>query len=174
MREVWKPICGYEGFYEVSNLGRVKSLWFRNNHSLIRRDKIMSTTDNGSGYKIVGLRLPLEKKRNFYVHRLVAEAFIDNPSDLPVIDHIDHDRGNNRADNLQWVTQRENVQRSVELMSHPRSVATTNTGHKYISKVKGGRYKVSLPWLKFWHSYETLDEAVQAKEVQLEKEGNAV
>ena len=127
--EVWKPIRGYEGKYEVSSLGRVKSLVFRNNQTEIPRERILSATDNGHGYKIVGLSKD-GKRKNHYLHRLVAEAFIPNLSNLEVVDHINHDRSDNRVDNLQWLTQAENVHKSAPRMSKPRQKATTNTGHK--------------------------------------------
>lgn len=165
--EIWKPIDGYVGLYEVSNMGRVRSLVFRNNQASFGRIRILSPTDNGNGYKIVGLNKGAGRK-NYYVHRLVASAFVGNPNNLPVVDHIDHNKANNKASNLQWVTQGENVRRSTHLMSKPRTKATTNTGEKYISQVKGGRFKVSLPWLRSWKSYETLEQAVAARDSLLE------
>lgn len=165
MDEVWKPmpISGYEDLYEVSNYGRVKSLFFRNNHVVMRKEHILSATDNGHGYKIIGLKNG-GKRVNFYVHRLVAMAFIPNPDNLPVVDHIDHDRSNNRVDNLQWMTQKDNVRRSVEQMSKPRSVATSNTGHKYISKIANGKFRVAIVGIGFYRTFATLEEAVAAKE----------
>ena len=176
MEEVWKPIEGYEGLYEVSNLGRVRSLEFRNNHVLVRRNKILSATDNGHGYKIVGLRTSSDdRRRNYYVHRLVAAAFVKNPNNLPVVDHIDHDRSNNVASNLQWVTQAENVRRSRRLMSKPRMKPMTNTGERYISKQKkDGLFRVTL---RQWETgrrkqigvFETLEEAKEARDEALKK-----
>lgn len=168
MEEVWKPIDGYEGLYEVSNLGRVRSLEFRNNQTAFSRTKIMRATDNGHGYLIVGLSEG-SRRKNHYVHRLVAKAFVPNPDNLPVIDHIDHDRSNNVATNLQWLTQKQNVQRSIELMSRPRKKATTNTGEKYISKIKNGKYKVSLAWKRYWKEFETLEQAMEARDNEFKK-----
>lgn len=168
MEEIWKPIEGYEGFYEVSNLGRVRSLWFRNNHSLVKRNKIMSATDNGHGYLIVGLNKEA-KRKNYYVHRLVAKAFIPNPDNLPVIDHIDHDRSNNAVTNLQWLTQKDNIGRSRHLMSKPRKNVTSNTGQKYITRVKSGEYKVSLPWKRYWKQFKTLEQAKEARDREIKE-----
>lgn len=174
MEEIWKPIEGYEGLYEVSNLGRVRSLWFRNNHSLVRRDKIMSATDNGHGYLIVCLRREGCKRVNHYVHRLVAKAFIPNPDNLPVIDHIDHNRSNNVATNLQWITQGDNVRRSRHLMRKPKNFKT-NTGENYISKQsKDGLFRVTLCQWKNGRRkqigvYETLEEAKEARDEALKK-----
>lgn len=175
MKEVWKPIEGYEGLYEVSNLGMVRSLWFRNNHALVRRDKIMSATDNGNGYKIVGLRTPSDVRRhNYYVHRLVAAAFVPNPNGYAVVDHIDHDRANNTAANLQWLTQKENVRRSKHLMRKPKNFKT-NTGEKYISKqASNGLFRVTLRNWKTGRSkqvgvFKTLEDAKEARDETLKK-----
>lgn len=167
MEEVWKPISGYEGLYEVSNLGRVRSLEFRNGSGIHRRVTIMSPTDNGHGYKIVGLSLN-NKRRNHYVHRLVADAFIPNKDKLPVIDHIDHDRSNNIVTNLQWLTQRENVNRSRRLMSKPRKKPMTNTGERYISLQKNGMYRVTVFGRRIG-VYKTLKEAITVRDDEIEK-----
>jgi len=169
MEEVWKPIDGYEGLYEVSNLGRVRSLEFRNNQTSFKRKKIMSATDNGHGYLIVCLRRGGHKRSSRYVHRLVAQAFIPNPDNLPVIDHIDHDRSNNVVTNLQWLTQKDNIGRSRHLMSKPRKKVTSNTGQKYITRVKSGEYKVSLPWKRYWKQFKTLEQAKEARDCELKK-----
>lgn len=163
MKEIWKPIDGYEGLYEVSNLGRVRSLEFRNNQGAYSRLLVMNPTDNGHGYKIVGLT-GIGRKRNFYVHRLVAEAFIPNPKKLPVIDHIDHNRANNRVDNLRWITQGDNVRYSRQLMCNPRQKPMTNTGERYISKQKrDGRYRLTIK-RKQIGVYETIEQAVSVRD----------
>lgn len=100
MNEVWKPIEGYED-YLVSNLGRVKSLKFG-------KEKILSPGHNGWGYLDVGLCKNGQKKHQL-VHRLVALAFIPNPKNLPEVNHKNEDKTNNRADNLEWVSSKENI-----------------------------------------------------------------
>lgn len=168
MEEVWKPIDGYERLYEVSNFGRVRSLEFRNRSGVHRRVKVMSATDNGNGYLIVGLK-GHGKKSNRYVHRLVANAFVPNPHNLPVVDHVDHDKTNNTASNLCWVTQRDNVLNSVDLMSKPRSKPMTNTGERYITCQKSdGRYRLTIK-RKQIGIFETIEEAVKTRDEILEE-----
>ena len=101
MQEVWKDIKGYEGLYQVSNLGRVRSFIKCNSHPNIPR--IMSFTINRKGYVKCHLYNKLVS-----VHRLVAEAFIDNPADKPQVNHKDGNKKNNRVDNLEWATNSEN------------------------------------------------------------------
>ena len=100
--EVWKPIKDYEGLYEVSNLGRVKSL----NYKGTRKGKILKNSEC-NGYLTVSLTKN-GKPKTFYVHRLVAEAFIPNPEGKPCIDHINTIRTENYVWNLRWVTYEEN------------------------------------------------------------------
>lgn len=108
--EIWKPIKGYEGLYEVSNFGRVRSLdmilpCVANGFKTTRvRHGVLRKFHTGhSGYQYV-LLLNNKHKRNFRVHRLVAQAFIPNPQNLPEVNHKDEDKSNNRADNLEWCT----------------------------------------------------------------------
>ena len=101
MNETWKDITGYEGLYQVSDLGHVRSL--RNG-----KVRILKPGRNRSGHLIVGL-CRNRKLRNFSLHRLVAKAFIPNPLNLPVINHRDENPANNVVDNLEWCTQKYNV-----------------------------------------------------------------
>lgn len=100
--EIWKDIAGYEGLYQVSNLGRVKSL-----KRLHTKERIISQEVNHRGYARVNLWKE-NKQKKFSVHRLVAEAFIENPEGKPQVNHIDEDKLNNTAKNLEWCTQVEN------------------------------------------------------------------
>lgn len=104
MQEIWKDIEGYEGRYQISNLGRVKSF-------ARKKPAIMTLKTNWDGYKRIGLRPAGSRSQHFFaVHRLVAEAFMPYPgSDFVEINHIDGDKANNVVDNLEWVTKSENA-----------------------------------------------------------------
>lgn len=110
MEEIWLPIVGYEGLYEVSNMGRVKSL----GNDRDRKEKILKPGNNGHGYLLVRL-CKNRKGKWFLVHRLVAEAFIPNPDNLPCINHKDECKTNNQVSNLEWCTHKYNVHYSKSL-----------------------------------------------------------
>lgn len=102
--EQWKPIPQFEGIYEISNLGRVRSLDRYDNVNHFHKGRIMKQGTSTAGYKQVGLR---DGKRLFTVkpiHRLVALAFLPNPNNLPCVNHIDENKENNTVVNLEWCT----------------------------------------------------------------------
>lgn len=104
MKEIWKPI-GYEG-YEVSNLGRIKSYKYDKENG-----KIMKPYRDTKGYLQIDLQLDGRKRQNrkhLAVHRLVAQAFIPNPENLPQVNHKDENKENNCVDNLEWCTNEYN------------------------------------------------------------------
>lgn len=111
MKEIWKPIVGYDGKYEISNLGNIKSLRrFKKNNSKLQlvEEKLLSKyTNPKNGYVYVYLCNDGNYK-NIRVHKLVAEAFIDNPNNYKSINHIDGNKTNNHVDNLEWCTQSYN------------------------------------------------------------------
>ena len=118
MQEQWKTINGFEN-YQISNLGRLKRLehWTEKPNGKYKvmtkhhySEKIKSTFKSGiqKRYYYTCIYDSTGKKKNVLVHRLVAEAFVDNPRGLNEVDHIDRNPENNRADNLRWVTHVEN------------------------------------------------------------------
>jgi len=113
--ENWRPVKGYEGYYEVSDLGRVKALArtvsylskFGKPCTKELSEHIMAPQRSSNGYLQVGLSKG-KIVRICRIHRLVAEAFIDNSEGLPEVNHIDEDKTNNRVDNLEWCTRQYN------------------------------------------------------------------
>jgi hypothetical protein len=112
MKEIWKDIEGYEGYYKVSNLGRVKSVgrWRRNgvSNSYFQKKKVLEQGFKHNRYGRVSL-YKNNLREDVLVHRLVAETFIPNPENKPQVNHKDNDSKNNTVDNLEWVTSSENI-----------------------------------------------------------------
>lgn len=108
-REMWKPIKEFPN-YEVSNLGRIRSLGFINNFGHFRRGQILKPWDDGKGY----LKVELYGK-SVRVHRLVAKAFVPNPENKSQVNHKDGNPKNNKASNLEWVTNAENTQHAYDM-----------------------------------------------------------
>ena len=109
--EVWLPVIGYDGLYEVSSWGKVKSLRRKTlgiwGGGKMSNGKLLKQTISKFGY----IRITLSKNGKpiqFSVHRIVAKAFIENPKELPCINHKDSNRTNNHIENLEWVTYKEN------------------------------------------------------------------
>ena len=112
MQEIWKPIKGFEGFYEISNLLQIRSVKRNGTNGKV----LKQITDEG-GYKICCLMV-LGKRTNKKVHRLIAENFIPNPHNKATINHIDNNRANNSIENLEWCTIAENNAHMVKQGRH--------------------------------------------------------
>ena len=112
MKEVWKDIKGYEGLYQVSNLGGIRSLnKFVNTKGKSKRlikGKTLTPFCDKNGYLLVNLYDKDNKVKQFRTHRLIAETFIPNPNNLPEVNHIDENKQNNCIENLEWCTTRYN------------------------------------------------------------------
>lgn len=111
MEEIWKPIPGFEGFYEVSNLGRFQSL--RSNSAFRESPRALKLKLHHDGY----LRVRLSKENKKYTpiaHRIVASVFIHNSESKPHVNHINSVRIDNRVENLEWVTPKENIQHAIK------------------------------------------------------------
>ena len=137
MKEIFKDIEGYEG-YQISNYGNVKSL----GNDKTRKEKVLKPAKDKYGYLYVNLSKQGKVKKHF-VHRLVAQVFIDNPNNLPEINHKDEDKTNNHITNLEWCDRKYNInygthnQRSAESrINHQntsKQVLCVETGKIYIS-----------------------------------------
>jgi len=130
MQEIWKPIVGWEGLYEVSNLGNIRSLdkyvnsGIKNNTKVLRKGQLLKTRIN-QGYLEVTLTHN-NKRKYCKVHRLVAQAFIPNPDNLPQINHKDENPLNNNAGNLEWCTAQYNCSygnRNKNIYKNTRSIS---------------------------------------------------
>lgn len=104
LSEEWRQVVGYEGLYEVSNLGNVRSLNYANRGYV----KNLTPTLKNHGYLDVCLSKG-KSQRCIRVHRLVAMAFLDNPNSLPQVNHINENKLDNRVENLEWVPSKQNV-----------------------------------------------------------------
>ena len=107
--EVWKDVVGYEGLYEVSNLGRVKSK--------TRKNTILLKPSETKGYLFVFLCKDKKVKRKS-IHRLVANAFIENPYNYPIINHVNENKADNRVENLEWCSAKYNINYYFDM--HPK------------------------------------------------------
>lgn len=145
---------GFEGFYEVSSFGRLRSLdrVQVNARGAVRRirGRMISLDSLGNGYPVSVLMRNGEKKV-VRIHRLVAEAFIPNPDNLPMIDHIDTDRQNNRVENLRWVDSKGNANNPITKMkSAISSTKEFGSGWKTIlTKNARGSCKAEIPICQF-------------------------
>lgn len=171
--EEWRDVVGAEDRYEVSNKGRVRSKSYvkhgRNVNgpfSFITKPKIMSIPVNQHGYPQVRLRLSDGTDRSVMVHRLVAEAFIPNPLNLPQVNHKDSARTNNNVGNLEWCTAQENVQHSYDYglnsnagEKHPRRVLTDEIV-KHIRALKADGWRVVDIARRLGLKYHTVSKVV--------------
>ena len=133
MTEIWKDIQGYEGFYQISNLGNVKSLERvvdKGNGILQhRKERIMNKRESVDGYYIAKLNVN-KKSKSIAIHILVARHFIDNPNNYPEVNHKDCNRKNNQVDNLEWCTHQQNVEHSKQLGHYKTKSGCDNPNYK--------------------------------------------
>jgi len=118
--EIWKDITNYEGYYQASNFGRIKSVkryicrGFMNKLRTVP-EKIRQASVDNDGYLTIRLHINGIRK-NYFVHRLIAETFLENIEKKPQVNHIDGDKKNCHLSNLEWVTQSENIKHSYNVI----------------------------------------------------------
>lgn len=171
MEEIWENIKGYEGLYQVSNLGRVKSIKRliydinKKQNVYIQKETILKYGLNHKGYKMVKLQKNKQKK-TISIHRLVALTFIPNPNNLEQVNHIDGNKENNCVSNLEWCNNEYNHQHAIEHnLCKTRKVELTDVnGNKYqfnnlhlmfkfIKRRPGGDYKNYINKNKLYNGY---------------------
>lgn len=140
--EIWKDIEGFNGKYQVSNLGNVRSF------SKWKNGGLLKPGTNGGGYFFVQL---VKSGRNDIsirvIHRLVATAFIENPNNLPEVNHIDGNKKNNNVENLEWVSRERNIQHAFDIGLIPKKIGKLNPNAKTVlQKDKNGNI------VKIWNS----------------------
>ena len=156
--EIWKDIPGYEGLYQASSEGRIKSLgrtqpecWKDGTHFRIHKfpEKIMKFRYNANGYAQVNLFKQNKDRKNASVHRLVAMSFLENPKNLPCINHKDENPKNNKVSNLEWCTQTYNVNYGNRIKKYRQTRG-----------VKVDRYTLNNVFIDSWESMNNAAENV--------------
>ena len=123
LNEIWKDIKGFEGLYQISNYGRLKSF------KVSKHGIVMSVTNKNGWYLTVRLSCK-ERIHTARIHRLVAEAFIPNPNNFPIVNHKDGNKQNNYDWNLEWCTGSYNVKHSMEM--HPEQCSEMIHYNKHV------------------------------------------
>jgi hypothetical protein len=154
--EEWKDCLGFRNVYKVSNLGRVKSL----NYNKTGKEQILKQNLCGEY-----LAVSMDNKRTI-VHRLVAKYFIDNPDNLPEVDHINRVKVDNRLENLRWANK---SQQAIN-----RNQRQTQSGHNRIALTQENHYRVDIrrKGIYYRKTFQTLEEAIQARDKLLSPKNN--
>lgn len=143
MNEIWKSVTGYEGYFEVSNLGNFRSkdrlVGYKRSGLRNYPGKSLLTETIEEGYQRIVLMRDSIKKR-FMCHRLVAQEFVPNPNNKPFVNHLNGIKSDNRSENLEWVTQSENEKHSHSILgnsmkgkTYPKPVRCIDSGVVYES-----------------------------------------
>lgn len=174
MSEIWKDITGYEGLYQVSNYGNVRALdrYVKNkleDRCRLLKGKPMALNDNGKGYKFVGLSKN-NKRKNYYVHKLVANAFIDNPNNYTEINHKDYNKSNNNSSNLEWCSRSFNVKDTYTkgVRIAPKSMLGRRGKEHPLSK-KAKQYDLNGNFIKEYESAKLGSEATNICYMSIKK-----
>lgn len=168
--EIWKAIPNYEGYYEASSMGRIRSVLRYIPHprnkrmKLVRPSKILKSELDKSGYPVVTLSKEA-RTRTYKVHRLVAKAFIPNPDNLPQIDHINSIRYDNRPENLRWCTAQQNTnwrEEKHQIGDRAKySVLCKETGETFISSYHAAFWIIKNGLPKKSTNYKTVAKSIR-------------
>ena len=175
--EIWKDIKGFEGLYQVSNWGRVKSLervvQFGKQKRIVKsKIRKLNHIRIHSNYTQTFVTLyNKQKRKDFIVGRLVAETFIPNPENKPCVDHKNADPTDNRVENLRWVTHKENS-------NNPITLSNMSIAHKGKTGLKGDKNKYSKKVLQFdlegnfikeWDCLHQIEETIGLSHIQVSR-----
>lgn len=167
--EEWKDIEGYEGIYQISNKGNLRSCEREIDYLVkgkYKAKRVFPSIElkkymNNNGYFMVDLHLN-GKRDKCSVHRLVAEAFILNPNNLPCVDHINTIRDDNRVENLKWCTYEENNNNPITKEKHKGKIITAESRMK-MSESQKKRFETEEPWMKGKSHSEEVKEKISNK-----------
>lgn len=146
--EIWVDIKGYEGYYQVSSLGNIKSIrrvLECSNGNRVKKEMLLKRSIDAQGYLNCSLCIHNECK-TIKVHRLVALNFLENPENLPEVDHLDRVRNNARLDNLEWVSRIDNVHRALDRDKTSQYIGVTmqKRNNKYRAEIQVNGKKIHL------------------------------
>ena len=176
--EIWKDVEGYEGIYQVSNFGRIKSIGRKNCSNVCLKDKILNPTlEYKNGYKRVCLCVnKTENKKR--VHILVAKAFIPNHNNYPIVNHKNGIKTDNRVENLEWCTYKQNAQHAIQtglVDNEKRKKQMRKIGKVHYDYKKNGRrinqYDLDGNFIKTW---STIKEASLQTNIIITSIGNCL
>ena len=167
--ETWKAIPDYEGYYEISDHGRVRSLertvLGKGGKTNLRRTRVRKTFVSNNGYPII-LLSKNGVNRTFLLHRITAIVFIPNPDSLPEVDHIDRNRLNNTLTNLRWCNRKTNLENRA---SFERPIG--GSGERYIILTKQENYQVRVNAETCLGTFTTIEQAVLVRDNYLKDLG---
>lgn len=160
MNEIWKSCNGYDG-YEVSNFGNVRTFWAGGGNKRFispTNFKLMKISMYPNGYAFIRIA-----RQNVYLHRLVAEAFLDNPYNLRCVDHIDRNRANNHINNLRWCSHRQN--------SYNAKIRTDNKSGISGICFHNGKWEaqISINGMKHIDRFTTIEDAIEYRNRMVEE-----
>ena len=154
--EIWKDIPGYEGLYQASSLGRIKScqkvLRYRNGKIVHRNERMMVLTKGFGQYLTVGLSKN-DVKKLYNVHYLIAITFIDNPNNLPCLNHKDEDKFNNSVENLEWCSYSYNTKYNNNMR---KKIDTRNSNNSRGCEKQVYQYDLQGNFIKKWDSLKSI------------------
>lgn len=134
MNETWHDIKKYEGYFQISNKGRFRSLYYWNQHGLGKRETpliIKQVVCKNPGYFTVGVGFKgLQNKKRLYVHKVIAEIFIPNPNNLRCVNHKNGVKTDNRIENLEWCSHKENTAHAIKIGLMPKIIGQQQSNVK--------------------------------------------